>query len=166
MAESGRFMTKCVIRFRRGLVSAGVTFEIGWPSAASFWRRLRSFSSCCLLDLGPEQAGNGSSNTRDTIVRIKSRPSSHVTRTKSLTLRALWVYDQMEEIRILTRLSCAFFNKYLALFGFKSLASTAHPFLAAGTAKGPTPANTSATTSSDSNCWTSRSCSVCNREFQ
>ena len=89
MAESGRFITKCVIRFRGGLVSATVTFEIDWPSATSFCRRLRSFSSWSLLGLGPEQAGNGSSNTRDTIVRIKSRPSSHVTRTKSLTCKTL-----------------------------------------------------------------------------
>jgi hypothetical protein len=49
---------------------------------------------------------------------------------------------------------------YLVLLGFKSLANTMQPFLAAGTAKGPTPAKTSATTSDGSKGLTSLSCSI------
>lgn len=55
---------------------------------------------------------------------------------------------------------------YIALLGLRSFPNTAHPFLAAGIAKGPTPANTSATTSDGSNSFTRRSCSECKREFQ
>ena len=56
--------------------------------------------------------------------------------------------------------------RYLKLLGLRSFARTAQPFFAAGMAKGPTPANTSAITSSGLNSRTKRSCSVCSREFQ
>ena len=57
--------------------------------------------------------------------------------------------------------------KHLKLSGFKSLANTIDSFLPAGTANGPTPANTSHTTSLGLKyCVTSLSCSVCRREFQ
>lgn len=67
----------------------------------------------------------------------------------------------------LTWLSRTFLRSHLALSGFRSLASTALPFFAAGTAKGPTPAKTSAIIPfSGANICTNRSCSVCRREFQ
>lgn len=50
--------------------------------------------------------------------------------------------------------------------GFRSLASTAQPFLAAGKAKGPTPANPSATTWRGLKLDTRRPCSVDSLEFQ
>lgn len=42
-----------------------------------------------------------------------------------------------------TLFSFVFVVRYSKLYGFKSLAYTTHPFLAAGTAKGPMPAQTS-----------------------
>lgn len=50
--------------------------------------------------------------------------------------------------------------------GLRSFAYTMHPFLVAGRANGPTPANTSHTYSPGLNAFTRRPCSVCNREFQ
>ena len=50
--------------------------------------------------------------------------------------------------------------------GLRSLARTQHPFLAAGTAKGPTPAMTSETTWNGRNWSMRRPCSVCRRLFQ
>lgn len=55
---------------------------------------------------------------------------------------------------------------HLTLSGFRSLPSTLQPFLAAGTANGPTPAMTSTMTSSGSREAMMRSCSECRREFQ
>ena len=65
-----------------------------------------------------------------------------------------------------TLLFSTFLSRYFALSGFRSLARTAHPLFAAGIANGPTPAKTSATTSSGLNDETRRPCSACSREFQ
>lgn len=65
-----------------------------------------------------------------------------------------------------TLLILAFSAKDDALAGLRSLARTPHPFLPAGIAKGPTPANASQTTSVGLNAVTRRSCSVESREFQ
>lgn len=66
-----------------------------------------------------------------------------------------------------TLLSILFFSIHLVLSGFKSLPRTKHLFFAAGIAKGPTPAMTSAITWPGwKNSDTSRSCSCESREFQ
>jgi hypothetical protein len=66
----------------------------------------------------------------------------------------------------LTLFILAFSARDDALAGFRSLASTPHPFFPAGIANGPTPANASHTTSVCLKDATRRSCSVESREFQ
>lgn len=78
IAESGKFITKCEIRLR-GVLS------IGSVICGVFTKFRRCACSLVRLFLGPEYAGKGSSSDRRTTERIKSRPSSHDTRTKSFT---------------------------------------------------------------------------------
>lgn len=82
MAESGRFMTKCVIFFRCEFdeVSGAVAFAF-WASACC----RRSFNSFVLLNLGPVYGGKGSESRRSKADLMNSLPSSQDGRTRSAT---------------------------------------------------------------------------------
>lgn len=79
MAESGKFMTKAEIRFRGIAVSnahpVAIIFDpVCEPGFFDFRRTSPSV-----------MGAKGSSNARRAIERMKSRPSSQKTRTRSLT---------------------------------------------------------------------------------
>jgi hypothetical protein len=85
MAESGRFITKCDIRRRGG--RAGLVVACGGDTSKLSACCLRSFCNCLTLGCGPLYAGKGLSSDWITTARMKSRPSSQVTHTRSVTYK-------------------------------------------------------------------------------